>query len=363
VAVGTTRKRAALGLGLALLAAAAAGGAAPAARAETAPAPPAPTKVFLLPIAGAGGAARARDERRLLEARLHVTLGRARQVAPVIGRDLPAAARRALPPGLEGCASPECLRSLWEASGAERALALELLDEGPEAVVFATLFDTRTGRIVERREFPQPAAAPATRVWADDVARWVARAAPPRQTAPPLDEDRRPPSAASDGPLLAVSASPAQGARSEAQALAAELAARLAARGRPRLLQPAPALPAGTPPAPGPARAAAAPPPVSHHAVVTVDSVAVSQRTRHVHHHRTGRLIATLTISDVGSGTVVFSHRAFAEASGRARHNTESQIAGELVARVVAGFMDALERQDIDHLLRLPQPNEKRGQP
>jgi hypothetical protein len=339
--------------------------AAPAAHAETAPAPPAPaaTKVFLLPIAGAGSSARARDERRLLEARLHVTLGRARRVAPIIGRDLPAAARRALPAILEGCASPECLRSLWEASGAERALALELLDEGPEAVVFATIFDTRTGRIVERREFPQQGAAPATRVWADDVAGWVARAAPPRQTAPPLDEDRRPPSAVPDGPLLAVSAAPEQGARSEAQALAAELIAQLAARGRPRLLLPAPSLPAGTLPAPAPAQAPRPPPPVSHRAVVVIDSLAVSQRTRHVHHHRTGRLVATLTILDAASGTVVFSHRALADVSGRARHNTESQIVAELVARVAWGFMDALERQDIDHLLRLPQPNEKRGQP
>jgi hypothetical protein len=348
-------------------AAAAAGGAAPAAHAETAPAPPLPpppaaTKVFLLPIAGAGGSARAQDERRLLEARLHVTLGRARQVAPVIGRDLPVAARRALPAGLEGCASPECLRSLWEASGAERALALELLDEGPEAVVFATIFDTRTGRIVERREFPQPAAAPATRVWADDVARWVARAAPPKQQQQRQpEEDRRPP-ARPDGPLLAVSIAPAQGARSEAQTLAAELSARLVARGRPRLLRAAPAAtawPAGVPPAPSPAP----PPPVSHRAVVAVESLAVSQRTRHVHHHRTGRLVAALTIFDAGNGTVVFSHRASAEASGRARHNTESQIVGELVAGVVSGFMAALEEQDIDHLLRPPQPNEQRGQP
>src|SRR5204862_4719870 len=113
---------------------------------------------------------------RLLEARVALALTSGHRVRPVGTRELSAVARQTLPSDLGECTLPPCLRALGQASGASRVLALELFEEGETPVLLATLFDPRTGEAVERRELPRAAARSPSRVWAEEVARWVATA-------------------------------------------------------------------------------------------------------------------------------------------------------------------------------------------
>jgi hypothetical protein len=278
----------------------------------------------------------------LLEARVAVALGKSHRVRAIGPRELTRQARRLLPSeaatDLAACVTPACLRIIGTATGASHVLGLELLDDGVEGALFATLFDATTGAILARRELAPLAAAPATRQWADEVARWVAAAA-----GAPLVPDGT--SAGSPPellePTLVIDAGP--NPTPEARALVTALGGRLVARGRPRLAPP------GT-----------SPPVVTHRASVTIDRVAVSQRPHHLHHYRTAVLAATLTITDARSGAVVFTDGAASQITARARDAPELALSGALADDVAARWMYALEAQSIDRILT---PIEKRGQP
>ena len=305
--------------------------------------PPAPPLgLFVLPVEGGPGLSR--DGRRLLEARVAVALGRCRRVRALGPRDLSRRARGLLPAeaaaDLAACVTPGCLRVLGNETGAAHVLGLELLDDGVEGVLFATLFDARTGAILGRRELAPLAAAPATRQWADEVARWVVAAA----SAEPQDpmSDGASVAAGRDlvEPVLVIDAGP--NPTPEARALVVALRERLVARGRPRLAGP------GTAPV------------VTHRAAITVERVAVSQRQHHLHHDRTAVLSATLTITDARSGAVVFTDAASSQLTARARDAPELALTGVLADDVAARWMSALEAQSIDRILN---PIAKRGQP
>jgi hypothetical protein len=289
------------------------------------PAQAQPPKVFVLPVHSNSWLD---HDDRLLEARVALALTRGHRVRPVGARDLPAPARRQLPLDLGECTQPACLRVLGQATTAARVLALELFDEGDRPVLLATLFDARTGEAVERRELPRGDARTPSRAWAEELARWVSTTSagvrPPPQPPPPP----RPTAV-----LVSLALDPDQLARPEGQALLAQLRDRLTQRGRPRLAPPGPEGP------------------VTHRAVVSVENFGISERPHHVHRYRSGALAASLTVTEVRTGAVVFSKRATAELTARARHTTDQQTLGALVDDVVYRWMSELDATAIDQVL------------
>jgi hypothetical protein len=209
-------------------------------------------------------------------------------------------------------------------------LGLELFDDGPAPVLMATLYDPATGEAVDRRELPRSATR--TKGWAEEVARWVTQSAAGVRPAPPPP----PPLPRPAAPVLALGIDADQVARPEAHALLAELRDRLAARGRPRL---------GPPGAPQGGEA-------THRAVIAVENFGIAERPHHLHRYRSGVLTATLTVADTRTGTVIFSRRATAEMTARARHTTDQQVLTALVGEVVFRWMAELDDPAFDQLLQ-----------
>jgi hypothetical protein len=281
-------------------------------------------RVFVLPVRS--NAWLDHDD-RLLEARVAMALTRDRRVRPVGQRDLSPAARRQLPADLGECTVPGCLRLLGQATAAARVLALELYDEGDAPVLLATLFDARTGEAVERQELPRAPARAPSRAWADEVARWVATTSAGIRPPPPAPLPPRPTAV-----LMSLTLDPEQLARPEGQALLAGLRERLTRRRRPPL-------------APGPDA------PVTHRAVVSVESFGLSERPHHLHRYRSGTLAAHLTITETRTGTVVLSRRASAQVTARARHTTDQQALDVLVSEVVWRLMSEVDDPSFDETL------------
>jgi hypothetical protein len=283
-----------------------------------------PAKLFVLPVRSDSWLD---QDDRLLEARVALALTRGRRVRPLQARDLTPAARRLLPLDLTECAVPACLRVLGQASGAARVLALELYDDGPTPVLFATLYDPGSGEAVDRRELPRTAAR--TKGWADEVARWVGTAtAGVRPPPPPLPPAPRP-----TAPLASLEAASGEQGRPEALALVAQLREELARRSCPRL-----ALPAGGAP-------------VTHRLVVSVESFGISDRPHHVHRYRSGALAANLSVIETRTDTVVFTRRATAELTTRAHHTTDQQTLTVLVNEVVSRWLADLDDPAFAQLL------------
>jgi hypothetical protein len=298
----------------------------PAARAED-------ERLFVLPVARSraisDGAA------RILEERLAIALGETRRVRVLSERDVPAAERRGLPRDLASCESPDCLKRLGRATGAAQALAVRIAEDERQTVMFAQLYDARTGESLRRKEWPAapPAAGapPAERI--AELGRWAV-GIPEPPTAVAATPAFGPPPAPG---LVAFEAAPGRPPSSEARALLGAITARLS--GNPAYE----VLPAGSP---LPAGAA-----ITHRAVVSVDRLSVSTRIRHVRHYRQGVLAATLTISSADGG-VVFMARADAATSERARHTTEQQVVEGLVRDVVDDWVRAFRAEHVDRRLK-----------
>jgi hypothetical protein len=254
---------------------------------------------------------------RLLEARVGVALAQGHRVRPVAVREVGPLARGNLPADLAECTSLDCLRVLGQATGASRVLGLELFDEGSAPVLLATLYEPRTGQAVATRELPRATGRSSTRVWAEELARWVATVSTDVRPAPaPIA--RRP-----AGVLLSLELDRERDQPAEALALQAAMRERLTRRRQPRLA------------APGePAEA------ITHRGLITVESFGISERPHHVHRYRNGQLAAHWQVIDVRTGTVVFSKRASAELSVRARHTTDQQAADALTLEVAARLLD-----------------------
>jgi hypothetical protein len=286
--------------------------------------------LFVLPVQGSYRIGS--DEARVLEARVLTALARGRRLRPLGPRDLSARVRAQLPADLAGCVDRACLAILGRATGAGRVLALELLDDRGGPVLFATVFDAASGRIVDQHELARPRSGPSTRAWAEEVVRWVG-GTPPAGDAGPEDEPRRPPATA-PAPVLSLELPAEQEGRPEARALRAGLAAGLGRRWRLSL--------------PGPTGAAA---PAAHRAVITVEQLAITSRSHHVHRHRTGALAATLVITDARTGEVLFSQRATAAVSERAHHGSDQQALEELVEGVLSRWLDVLSEMPLERLV------------
>jgi hypothetical protein len=286
-----------------------------------------PPGLFVLPVRTDrwGGSVLGPGEPRLLEARITTALARGRRVRAVSARDVPPEARAELPRDLAACITPACLALLAKATGAERVLAVELLDEDAGPVLFATLYDAATGVVVDRRELPDPITAPATRAWAVELARWASGAPPP----PPP-------------PSLVVDVGPAQAGRPEARALRGQLIALLQARPWPYLA------------APWGAEAQARP---THRVLVTIENVAVSDRVHHIHRYRHGVLVARLDVVDARGGPALWSRREAAELTARSDEAGNQQIVDALVADLASRFDVALTDPVLERLIN------RRGNP
>ena len=85
--------------------------------------------------------------------------------------------------------------------------------------------------------------------------------------------------------------------------------------------------------------------------MISVENFGISERPHHVHRYRSGTLAATLTITAVRTGTVVFSKRATAELTTRARHTTNQRTLGVLVDEIVYRWTNELDVVGIDRIL------------
>jgi hypothetical protein len=291
---------------------------APQARAEA-------PKIFVLPVRSDGWLD---QDDRLLEARLALALTAAHRVRPIGARDLPAGTRPLLPQDLAECTTPTCLRLLGQATGAGRVLALELFAEAATPVLIATLYEPRSGEAMDRRELPRAAAHAPSKVWAEEVARWVARSPVTVRPLPTLSP--RPAL-----PLVTLAVAPEQTSQAEAQALLAHLRDQLIRRAHPRLALPD-----------------AAPSDVTHRALITVEQFAISERPHHVHRYRAGTLAATLTVSDSRTGVVVFTRRASAELTTRAHSSSDQQLMDVLVLEVVSRWLGEIDDVAFDRAVR-----------
>jgi hypothetical protein len=293
--------------------------------AAPAAAPP-PPALFILPVRADPW--HGFNDPRLLEERIATALGRGHRVRALGPRDVPPRARRELPADLGACTTPACLVALGRATGAQRLLGLEILDEGGRPVLFATLYDASDGGVAGRRELPRPASAwaSASRTWSEEVARWIL-GAPPPPPPPALDAE----------PRLGLELAPAQRGRPEARALVSQLSALLQGAGVPRLV----------PPGDAGARAGR-----THLAVLTVDDVAVSERVHHVHRYRHGVLVASLVVSDVRTGQPIWSRRESAEVSARSDDSSNQGVVDAVVGQVAARLAVDLQESSLDALMK-----------
>jgi len=132
-------------------------------------------------------------------------------------------------------------------------------------------------------------------------------------------------------PRLGVWLAPQQAGRPEAQALAAELTARLRASGSLRL---------------GGADA-----PATHAAVIAVDRIAVTDRLHHVHRYRQGLLTASIVVTDTRTGVVVLRRRDDADLTERSDRIDNQRMVAALVSDVASRWLVVLEDPSLVQLM------------
>ena len=188
------------------------------------------------------------------------------------------------------------------------------------------MFDVRSGAIVERREWPGRATEPdLSPHLASEVARWASGEAPPP---PPIAAApvAHPPFI---GPgLLVFGLAPGEPPTPQGQALLSELGGRLAGRSEFSLaLSEGP----GTNP--------------SHRAEVKIEQMTVRNVPHHLERRQVGTLAASLSITDLASGTVVFAARAQASVSEKAHRANDAEVMAGLITEVVTQWMDSFDAQ------------------
>ena len=278
--------------------------------------------MFVLPIERAWPVSESAGT--VFEERLAISLAEAKRVRPLGPRDIPPARRGGLPKELAACVTPACLRRLAEATTAERVLGIKLADDEGRPTLFATVYEARTGEIVLRKEWPgRRDDPPVGERLAGEVARWAASLPRPGEPAPPAPPP--PPRFVWRDGVVALDLAPGEPESQQAGALLGALAARLSER---RGFSVIPRGGAGVP---------------SHRAVVKIENVNVTHRPHHLEHVREGSLDASVTITDLPSGLVVFVGRGQADAKAKARHTNDAEVMGALVTDVVAQWMNAFD--------------------
>ena len=281
--------------------------------------------LFVLPIARAWPVSESAGQ--LFEERIGIALSEAKRVRALSARDIPETQQRALPADLTTCLTPACLKRLGGATGAERVLGIKIADDGGRATLFATVFDVRSGAIVQRREWPGRAAEPElTPRLAAEVARW-ASGEPPAVPAPPVAAPVARAPVVEPG-LLVFGLAPGEPASPQAQALLNELGTRLA--GRPGF-----SLAFSEGPGTNP----------SHRAAVKIEQMSVRNVPHHLERRQVGTLAATLSITDLASGTVLFAARAQTSVSEKGHRTNDAEVMAGLVTEIVTQWMDSFDAQ------------------
>lgn len=270
----------------------------------------------------------------VFEERLSIAIAESRRARPLGMRDVPEAQRGTLPKELSACVTPACLKRLAEVTGAERVLGTKLADDGGGPTLFASVYDARTGAIIQRREWPgRPDEWPVSGRLAGEVARWAVGPAPSgRTTTPP---PAPPPLALALAPgVVALALAPGEPDASQANALLDQLATQLGRRGPFSVL----------PRVVGGGGTGAMP---SHRATVQVEQAHVSLRAHHARHVREGALAAVVTIVELPAGTALFSARGHAERSIDSKKIGDAEVMSQLVDDVVAQWMQAFDAQSV----------------
>jgi hypothetical protein len=271
----------------------------------------------------------------VFDERLSIAIAETRRARPLGARDVPEAQRSTLPKELSACVTPACLKRLTELTGAERVLGTKLADDGGGPTLFASVYDARTGAVVQRREWPgRPDEPPVSGRLAGEVARWAVGPAPQARAADPPPAVRALAIPPSPG-VVALALAPGEPAASQANALLDQLATELGRRGPFSMLSRGGGLPRG----------GGAPP--SQRATVQVEQAHVSLRAHHAHHVREGALAAVMTIVDVPGGTALFSARGHAERSIDSKKVSDAEVMSQLVDDVVAQWMQAFDAQSV----------------
>ncbi len=266
----------------------------------------------------------------VFEERLSIAIAETKRARPLGTRDVPEAQRGALPNDLSACVTPACLERLAKITGAERVLGTKLADDGGGPTLFASVYDTRTGAIVQRREWPgRPDELPVSTRLAGEVARWAVGPAP-AQTTPSAPPPRVTAIALIPG-MVALELAPGEPESSQASALLDQLAAQLGRRGPFSVLAPGGA--SGVVP--------------SQRATVRVGQAYVNLRAHHVHHVREGALSAAVTIVDLPSGAALFSAQGHSERSVDSKKTSDAEVMSQLVDDVVAQWMQAFDAQSV----------------
>jgi len=266
----------------------------------------------------------------VFDERLSIAIAETRRARPLGPRDVPEAQRSTLPKELSACVTPACLKRLAQATGAERVVGTKLADDGGGPTLFASVYDARTGALVQRREWPgRPDEPPVSGRLAGEIARWAVGPAPSPAPAVPPPPVRAAVIPQSPG-VVALALAPGEPESSQANALLDQLATQLGRRGRFSIL---------------PRGGGGASP--SQRATVQVEQAHVSLRAHHVHHVREGALAAVVTIVDVPSGTELFSARGHAERSIESKKVSDEEVMSQLVDDVVAQWMQAFDAQSV----------------
>ncbi len=268
----------------------------------------------------------------VFEERLSIAIAETKRARPLGTRDVPEAQRSTLPTDLSACVTPACLKRLRDATGAERVLGTKLADDSGGPTLFASVYDPRTGAIVQRREWPgRLDDLPVSARLAGEVARWAVGPAPSARPAPSVPT---PPRAVAVPPapgVVALALAPGEPEGSQASALLEQLAAQLGRRGPFSVL----------------ARGGGAGVAPSQRATVQVEQAHVSLRAHHAHHVREGALAAVVTIVDLPTGTALFSARGHSERTFESKKSSDAEVMSQLVDDVVAQWMQAFDAQSV----------------
>jgi len=274
--------------------------------------------------------------------RLLIALARDGLVRTLSERDIPTSSRAALPADLSTCTSAGCIKMLGRATGARIVFQTRVLADAEDLIVFATILDGKAGEVVAKKELGRLETKRDWKTMPEDAARWVLEktgvvspkeaAVVPKPAAPSSQ-------AGQSGIDIEIAAD--QKERSEARWLRDGLRRSLAESG-------------GLPVAAAPGATSGAP--FSHRATVTVEHMAIVQRTHHVRHYRDGQLTATLTIVDKSTGQTVFVRRAESNVSETVEHSNDQSVLGMLVDNVVRDWMSYYDSENVPSKIRKTNP-------
>jgi hypothetical protein len=260
------------------------------------------SRVLVLPLP-ASSAVDA-DVARAFDARLLVALEETGTLATVTPSDEPE------------CTTLACLAELGTTTDTKFVLSVSVLRETDGLTLFATLIESRTAAASRRAELSGLGASDLARTAPADLARRIAGA----------------PASVGGGVLGVVR--PASGTpRAAANAVTSRLAALrtftvLALDGKADRSS------------------------LTHRAELSVGELAIRKQRHHVRRYLDGVMVATLAITDLSDGRVVFTRTVKVTASRRARYSSTAEVTALLVEAAVADWMTAFHGADVETRLK-----------